>query len=341
MIHIGILGCGNIARSRHIPEYASNSECILTGYYNPTAAKAEEMADRYGGRVYASAEALLADPGIDAVSVCTSNDAHAALSIAAMKAGKHVLCEKPMACTPEDAEEMVRVSEETGCLLMIGHNQRFLPAHREAKEYLDKGVIGKVLSFRSVFGHGGPEMFMPVKDMSSWFFRKEKAAMGAMADLGVHKIDLIHYLLGEHTVKVSARLSTLDKRSDNGDLISVDDNAVCLMETESGAVGTVNASWTYYGRPDNSTVLYGSRGIMRIYDDPEHSLIINLADGSVITGRSGPMDFRAPSGVIDCWIESIKAGKVLQSDARSSLDAMKAVFAAIRSCKTGTCIEID
>ena len=340
MIRIGILGCGHIARSRHIPEYASNPDCSLAGYYNPTAAKAEEMAERYGGRVYASAEELLADPGIDAVSVCTSNDAHAALSVAAMRAGKHVLCEKPMACSPEEAEEMLWVSEESGRLLMIGHNQRFLPAHREARVLLEQGAIGRVLGFRSTFAHGGPEMFMQEKDMDSWFFRKEKAGMGAMADLGVHKIDLIHYLLGERSVRVSARLGTLDKCSGSGDRISVDDNAVCLLETESGALGTVTASWTCYGRPDNSTVLYGSKGVMRLYDDPTRSLILHLADGREIPGRSGPMDFRAPSGVIDCWIESIKAGKVLQADARSALDAMKTVFAAIRSSESGSCIEI-
>ena len=340
MINIGILGCGNIARTRHIPEYAANPDCRITAYYNPSRGKAEALARQYGGKVYDSAEELLADPSIDAVSVCTANDAHAALSVAAMKAGKHVLCEKPIACTIEEAQEMLHISEETGRLLMAGHNQRFLPAHREAKEYLDKGTIGKILSFRTTFGHGGPEMFMKKKDMNSWFFRKEKAAMGVMADLGVHKIDLIHYLTGERSMRVSAKLSTLDKCREDGSPISVDDNAVCLLEMESGAVGTVTASWTYYGQPDNSTVIYGSKGIMRLYDDPDHSLLIKLADGSLIAGRSGPMDFRAPSGVIDSWIESIKAGKVLESDGRSALDAMKTVFAAIKSSETGTSIEI-
>ena len=340
MINIGILGCGNIARTRHIPEYAANPDCRITAYYNPSRGKAEALARQYGGKVYDSAEELLADPSIDAVSVCTANDAHAALSVAAMKAGKHVLCEKPIACTIEEAQEMLHISEETGRLLMASHNQRFLPAHREAKEYLDKGTIGKILSFRTTFGHGGPEMFMKVKDMNSWFFRKEKAAMGVMADLGVHKIDIIHYLTGERSMRVSAKLSTLDKCREDGSPISVDDNAVCLLEMESGAVGTVTASWTYYGQPDNSTVIYGSKGIMRLYDDPDHSLLIKLADGSLIAGRSGPMDFRAPSGVIDSWIESIKAGKVLESDGRSALDAMKTVFAAIKSSETGTSIEI-
>ena len=341
MINIGIIGCGNIARTRHVPEYAANQDCRISAYYSPSREKAEALAVEYGGKVCSSVEELLSDPSIDAVSVCTANDAHAAISIAAMRAGKHVLCEKPMAGSLSEAEEMVKVSKETGRLLMIGHNQRFLPAHIEAKEFLDKGVIGKVLSFRTAFGHGGPEMFMKVKDMDSWFFRKEKAIMGAMADLGVHKIDLIHYLLGERIVKVSAKLSTLDKCRGDKTPISVDDNAVCLLETESGAIGTMCASWTYYGRPDNSTVLYGSKGIMRLYDDPEHSLIINLADGSIVTGKSGPMDFRAPSGVINSWVESIKAGRVLEADGESALDAMKTVFAAIRSSETGSAAETN
>lgn len=340
MINIGIIGCGNIARTRHVPEYSANQYCRISAYYSLSREKAETLAAEYGGKVCSTVDSLLADPSIDAVSVCTANNAHAALSISAMKAGKHVLCEKPMACSVEEAEEMVRVSEETGRLLMIGHNQRFLPAHVEAKEYLDKGTIGKVLSFRTVFGHGGPEMFMKVRDMNSWFFRKEKAAIGAMADLGVHKIDLIHYLLGERIVKVSAKLCTLDKCGEDGTPISVDDNAVCLLETESRAIGTMCASWTYYGRPDNSTIIYGSRGIMRLYDDPEHSLMIELADGSRITGKAGPMDFRAPSGVIDSWIESIRAGRVLEADGRSALYAMKTVFAAISSSESGMSVEV-
>ena len=340
MINIGILGCGNIARGRHIPEYAAHPDCSLAGYYNPTREKAEEMALKYGGRVYDSADALLADPQIDAVSVCTANDMHAELSIRALKAGKHVLCEKPMATSLPLAEEMVRVSRETGKLLMIGHNQRLMPAHAEAKELLASGMIGDVLSFRTTFGHGGPEMFMRVKDMNSWFFRKERAAMGVLADLGIHKIDLIQYLLDDRAVKVNAFLGTLDKKTDSGEPISVDDNAVCLLKMERGAIGTMTASWTYYGDADNSTVLYGTKGVMKLYDDPEHPLIVKLADRSTFYGKSPSEDFRAPSGIVASWVESIKAGKVLQADGGSALQAMKTVFAAIESAETGKTIEI-
>ena len=107
MIKIGILGCGKIAQVRHIPEYAANPDCQLVGFYNPTKSRAEDMAAKYGGLAYDTAEELLANPEIDAVSVCAANYAHAALSIQALKAGKHVLCEKPMATTLADCEAMV------------------------------------------------------------------------------------------------------------------------------------------------------------------------------------------------------------------------------------------
>lgn len=87
MINVAVIGCGKIAQVRHIPEYAANGGCTLRGFYNPTVSRAEDMAAKYGGRVYASVEELLADEEVDAVSVCTANNAHAALSIAAMRAG--------------------------------------------------------------------------------------------------------------------------------------------------------------------------------------------------------------------------------------------------------------
>lgn len=109
------------------------------------------MAARYGGKAYDSYQALLADPEIDAVSVLTPNFTHAEISIAALKAGKHVLCEKPMAVTLADCEAMAETARQTGKKLMIGQNQRLTPAHRKARELLQSGAIGDVISFRTTF----------------------------------------------------------------------------------------------------------------------------------------------------------------------------------------------
>ena len=113
MIRVGVIGCGKIAQVRHIPEYAANPDCELVAFFNPNRKRAEDMAEKYGGKVYDTAEELLADPTIDAVSVCAANYAHAELTIKALKAGKHVLCEKPMATTIEDCEAMVAAAQES------------------------------------------------------------------------------------------------------------------------------------------------------------------------------------------------------------------------------------
>ena len=344
MIKIGILGCGKIAQVRHIPEYAANPDCRLVGFFNPTKSRAEDMAAKYGGLAYDTAEELLANPEIDAVSVCAANYAHAELAIQAMKAGKHVLCEKPMATTLADCEAMVECAKKNGKFLMIGHNQRLAKAHMEAKRLIDEGLIGDIITFRTSFGHGGPETWSISPGKNVWFFDKKKAAMGVMADLGVHKTDLIQYLTGQRVVRTTARLVTLDKRGDDGELIGVDDNAVCIYELSGGAFGTMTASWTYYGAEDNSTVLYGTKGIMRIYDDPAHSIVVKLADGQeqvYDVEQIQTNDNQTKSGVIDLWVDCLKNNRAPEISGESALYAMRAVFASIESSQTGKTVEIE
>lgn len=344
MIKIGILGCGKIAQVRHIPEYAANPDCQLVGFYNPTKSRAEDMAAKYGGLAYDTAEELLANPEIDAVSVCAANYAHAALSIQALKAGKHVLCEKPMATTLADCEAMVECAKKNGKFLMIGHNQRLAKAHMEAKRLIDAGLIGDIITFRTSFGHGGPETWAIKPGKDTWFFDKSKAAMGVMADLGVHKTDLIQYLTGQRVVRTTARLVILDKRGEDGELIGVDDNAVCIYEMSGGAFGTMTASWTYYGAEDNSTVLYGTKGIMRIYDDPAHSIVVKLADGQeqvYDVEQIQTNDNQTKSGVIDLWVDCLKNNRAPEISGESALCAMRAVFASIASSQTGKAVEIE
>lgn len=344
MINVGILGCGKIAQVRHIPEYAENPDVKLAAFYNPSRKRAEEQAEKYGGKVYDTAEELLADKSIDAVSICAANYAHAELTIKALEAGKHVLCEKPMATNLADCEAMVECAKKNGKFLMIGHNQRLAKAHVEAKRLIDQGLIGDIITFRTTFGHGGPETWAINPGKNVWFFDKKKAAMGAMADLGVHKTDLIQFLTGQRVVRTTARLVTLDKRGEDGELIGVDDNAVCIYEMSGGAFGTMTASWTYYGAEDNSTVLYGTKGIMRIYDDPAHSIVVKLSDGEeqvYDVEQIQTNDNQTKSGVIDLWVECLKNNTPPEISGESALYAMRAVFASIESSQTGRAVEIE
>ena len=141
---------------------------------------------------------------IDAVSVCLPNHLHAEVTTAALKAGKHVLCEKPMATTMKDCEAMVATAEMVGKKLVIGHNQLLTPAHKRAKELIDSGLIGEILTFRTTFAHGGPENWSISPGPNTWFFNKEAAVMGAIGDLGVHKIYVIQYLTGQTITETTA-----------------------------------------------------------------------------------------------------------------------------------------
>ena len=201
MIKIGIIGCGKITEVRHAPEYVENPYCELAGFFGVVPGKAQEFAGKFGGRAFDTMEELLASD-VDAVSVCVANAYHASTAIAALKAGKHVLCEKPMAMNEAD------------CL-----------------EILDSGELGRIITFQTQFCHPGPEGWTGSKN--SWFFDKKIAAFGAMADLGVHKTDLIVYLTGQKIVRTSAVLATLDKKFPDGTPITVDDNAIC---TSTGVI---------------------------------------------------------------------------------------------------------
>lgn len=343
MKRIGLIGCGKIAQIRHIPELAEHPGAVIAGYYNPTRSRAEEMAAKYGGKVYPDIDAMLADPEVDAVVISLANQAHAEVTIQALKAGKDVLCEKPMATTLEECEAMMEAARTTGKMLLIAQNQRLTQAHQTARKMIAEGAIGKVLTFRTTFGHGGPEGWSINPGKGTWFFNKDAAAMGAMADLGIHKTDLIQYLLDRKITGVSALFATLDKTGPDDQPIPLEDNAVCLYRMEGGVVGTMTASWTYYGEEDNSTVIYGTEGILRIYDRPgvpmqwihKDGRVENLAVETIQTN-----DNQTRSGIADALIEALETRDEGPLSAATVLPAMKAVFAALKSSEDGRFIEI-
>ena len=333
MIKIGIIGCGKIAQVRHIPEYRENPDTEIYGFYDLNKERAEELALKYGAKAYGSYEELLADGEIDAVSVLTPNFTHAEISIAALRAGKDVLCEKPMATTLEECIAMAETAKETGKTLMIAHNQRLAPAHIKAKELIDAGEIGRPITCHTAFKHSGADNWS-VDGANSWFMDKKRSAFGAMADLGIHKLDLLNYLTGAKAVKASAMIGTLDKKYADGTPISVDDNALCTLLFDNGMMGTMHVSWTNYGKEDNSTTICGTKGILHIYKDPVHSVIVEKRgqeDTYYDCDAIQTNDAQTGSGVIDMFVKHLLDGKAPYISAKDVLPAMKTVFACVES----------
>ena len=342
-MRVGIIGCGRISQVRHLPEYRDNPKAEIAGYFDFSKERAAQLQAIYGGKVYETVDEMLADPTIDAVSVCTSNNTHADITVKALEAGKHVLCEKPMAVSLEDCERMAETARRTGKKLMIDQNQRLAKAHVRAKELLKEGLIGRVVTFRTTFGHGGPETWSITPGPNVWFVDKKKAVMGAMADLGIHKTDLIQFLLDTKVVATTAYVGTLDKKYADGSKIGVDDNAMCIYEMENGTVGTMTASWTCYGQEDNSTVLYGTKGIMKIYDDPSYSIKVILRNGEQIyydIDRIQTNDNQTKSGVIDAFVDDVVNDREPSISGESVLTAMRAVFGNLRSSEEGRRVEV-
>ncbi len=346
MLRIGVIGCGKITQVRHAPEYAENTDCTLAAWFDAIPERAQAMADLYGGTVCASIDELLALRP-DAVSVCVANCDHASVTIRALEAGCHVLCEKPMAITMEECERMLEAARRTGKMLMLGHNQRFNRSHAKARRMLQSGELGRPLGFRTTFAHPGPEGWTGQKN--SWFFQKSQSAFGVLADLGIHKTDLIHFLLNEPIVSVTAMLGTVDKRYPDGSLIDVDDNALCIYRTQSGAMGQMHVSWTNYGAEDNATRIYTTKGVLRLYDDPEYSLIFECRDGEPLrlkldemtTNEKQTEGRRESTGVINAFVESIQTGIPSIADAEECIKAMRVVFAAVHSAEEGCTVEIQ
>lgn len=337
-VRVAVIGCGSISKYRHIPEYAANPNAQLVAFVDPIIERAQHYADQYGAKAYADYETMLAEVKPDAVSVCTPNALHAEMSIAAAKAGAHVLVEKPMAVTDAEAEAMIQAAKDNGVKLMVGHNQRLVPPHVKAKQILESGVLGKVLTFRTSFGHPGPDAWS-IDGANSWFFRKEEALMGAMGDLGVHKSDLIRWMLNDEVAEIGAFLGTLHKEG-----TQVDDNASCILRMKSGAIGTLVASWTYYRGEDNSTILWCENGVMKIGTHPDDQVIVELRNGTVEKHKVGAIstnEKQESSGVIDAFLESIVNDAVPAIPGEEGRASLKVILCAFESQETGKFITVN
>jgi UDP-N-acetylglucosamine 3-dehydrogenase len=334
-LRVGVIGCGSIAQNRHIPEYAQNPNVKLVAFSDGLLERAEEFSAQYGGRAYSDYHEMFANEKLDAVSVCAPNALHAPISIAAMKHGSHVLCEKPMSITLQEAEEMIQVAEENKVQLMIGYNQRYFSPHLIAKELIQSGKLGRVLTFSTTFAHGGPEQWSVEKD-KSWFFSKDKAFVGSLGDLGVHKIDLISWLLDDKIVEVSALITRLLKPG------NVDDNATIIAKTTSGALGTITTSWTHVPGEDNSTTIHFEYGTIKLLADPEYPLMVKYHNGSVEKYRAKDLSTTevVNSGVIDAFVGALVDQQSVPISGYDGLYSIKVVLAAVQSSEEGRTISI-
>jgi predicted dehydrogenase len=342
-IKVGIIGCGSITKLRHAPEYKANQYVDEIVFYDRNVERATELANMFGGSIAQTVDELLADPAIQVISDCSSNEYHHIFSTKALLSGKHVLCEKPISLTIEHAKEIVDAQMQSGKKLMVDHNQRFTRAHQKAKEIIQNKDLGKVLTFRTTFGHSGPEHWGVNKTNSTWFFKKERSGLGVAGDLGIHKVDLLHYLLDDEIEQVSAFQGALDKINENGDPIEVCDNIVCSLKTKKGRLGTASFSWTYYGEEDNSTIIYCEKGILKIYHSDQYQLEVISKDREKVQYQLESIQTNSNqtnSGVIDAFIECIRLDHSPPVTGNDALSSLKVILGIIEAAETNSVVTI-
>ena len=146
MVRIGVIGCGKIAQTRHLPEYAGNKDCKIIGVYDLNFERASEIASQYDATAYSSVEELLADQQIDAVSICVANNAHAEISIQALNCGKHVLCESPLTLDEKQTMELFELAKSKNLILMEAIKTAYATAYRRLLLLVKSGKIGDIVS---------------------------------------------------------------------------------------------------------------------------------------------------------------------------------------------------
>lgn len=344
-VKYGIIGCGAIGQRRHIPEVAADKDATLVALCDINEKRLAEVAAKYGvTETYTDYKKMLKEADIDAVVIGTPNATHGPMTIDAFKAGKHVLVEKPMAVTLNEAKKMIAAGKKAKKFLMVGHNQRLAPPHIKAKEILDSGRLGKVLAFRTAFKHRGPEKWCIENSPNTWFFRKEEAVLGVTGDLGVHKADLMRYLLGEDFVQVSGILATQDKRNHKNQLIETDDNAFLTVKSKSGIIGSIIVSWTNYGEPEaNYTIVYCQHGVLMMATDPEYGVIVRFRNGNEEKYKVGALatnEKQTSSGVSELFTQCILKNKKPEIDGEEGYKALDVILTGMEAASSGKTLKI-
>jgi UDP-N-acetylglucosamine 3-dehydrogenase len=339
-LRVAVIGCGKVVQARHLPEYVARKDAVeLIAVCDPNRQRARQVAERFGvPKALGDYRQVLALRP-DAVSVCSPNAFHAEQSVAAFKAGAHVLCEKPMALSLVEARRMIAAAKAARRQLMIGHNQRFNAGHVRGKEILHSGKLGRCVGFHTAFSHNGPEGWS-VDGPDCQFFKKRLAGMGAMADLGVHKTDLMRWLLEDEFVQATAMIGTIVKRNCN-----VEDSAFAVLRSAKGIIGQMLAAWTCAAGGDNSTVLYCQKGVLRLEDDPQFPVIVEYASGERVFHRTQAIQTNQAggqyrSGVIDSFVDCVLGGRKVPVPGEEGAASLAVVLACMQAARTGRTVRV-
>ncbi|EXX87967.1 oxidoreductase [Paenibacillus darwinianus] len=354
IIRVALIGCGGIANGKHMPALSRNKNVEMVAFCDVIEERAEKAAKQYGtpdAKVYTDYKEFLNDQTIDVVHVLTPNESHSYISIAAMEAGKHVMCEKPMAKTAAEGRAMVEAARRTGKKLTIGYNNRFRSDSQYLKKVCDAGTLGEIYYARA---HAIRRRAVPTWGV---FLDEEKQGGGPLIDIGTHALDLTLWMMNNYKpVSVTGSVfHKLGKKENAANAwgpwdpakFTVEDSAMGFIKMENGATIVLEASWALntLDIDEAKCSLSGTeggadmKGGLRINGEENSRLYvkeIDLKAGGVAfyDGAGGATDID-----LECstWVDAILNDKdpvVLPEQALVVTEVLEALYESARAGKT-------
>jgi len=337
-INVAIIGAGRMGTLHGINFARKVSKSRVVAVVDQVRQMAEKLGGELGAEVFTNIDDVLTMPNVDAICISTPVGTHKEFSLKALKAKKHVLCEKPLTLTISDAEEIIEAVEKSGCFFQLAFMRRFDEGFVAAKEKLDEGLIGEPVFIRST----GRDPGLP--PLGSW--GSDPDACGDISfELCSHDYDSMRWLMGDEVKKVYAQAGILSSKdiANKFDKM-INDTIVVLMEFHSGALGSVEGLLNIKYGYDARVEIVGNEGIIFI-GDPRHmdvtwggkNRVLSFSASPSFTDRFSYAYVREAQHFVDCIIE----GRKPAVGAEDGLAAVEIAVAVNQSIKTGRTVTVD
>lgn len=343
-IRVGIIGGGFMGRVH--TQAARSAGATIVGIASSSAESSERAAKQLGiSKWYASADDLIADPEIDVVHILTPNSSHAPLTLAAFEAGKHVICEKPLAVSVAEAQALTEAAAAKGLVGTVPFVYRFHPLVREARDRVATGKVGRIFSVR------GSYLQDWLIESTDWNWRVDPGASGAsrvFGDIGSHLVDLMEFITGDRITSLHAVTSIVHPER-NGVKVTTEDEAALLFKTAGGVIGTLMVSQVAAGRKNRLLLdIGGSKESIEFNQEHPETIWLGRREGSVVLPRDESQNSAAanrysmvpsghPQGYVDAFAafvrDSYEAIQANSHDGASSVDGLPVFADGLRSAR--------
>lgn len=337
-MNVAIIGCGAIARRRHAPALSNYRGVCFYAVCDPVKKNADDMAETYQVKPYYDIDTLLSEKELDAVVLCTPERFHKDHVIKALRAGKHVLCEKPLAVNAIQAEEIIKEWKKSDRKLMIAFSQRTYRMHTMAKQLIQDGKIGSPIFFRTNLTQKGAEYTTLAGAQPDFYDKYLKNIGGVLLAVGCHRIDLVDYLFDAHIEAVQAFTPVIDKKYADGRKIDVEDHALINTRLSNGLAGLIWVSWSNYGNAENETVIYGTDGTLRTFEGK--GIRICHKDGSEEEFDTS-VDYDEYQNITIGFLDALTLEKPMAADGMDGYRCMQVIDAVRESNASGGWISVE